>query len=55
VPEGIPQRLSRYPVDFIPQDRMQVLRRTFHFHRKSRRFLILNCFGPGPFADPTPQ
>lgn len=43
VPESIAQRFSRYPIDFIPQDRMEVLRRALHFHRKSRRLLILNC------------
>jgi hypothetical protein len=37
--ESIAQRFPCNPVDLIPQDRMQVLWRTFHLHQDSGRIL----------------
>src|SRR5208337_3624396 len=41
VPEGIAQRLRHKPVDFVPQDRMQISRRTFHKHLKRSGGLVV--------------
>ena len=40
VAEGIAQPLSSYPVDFIPQDRLQLPWRPFHFDMKGGRTLL---------------
>jgi len=36
VTECIAQSFPCYPVDLVPQDRMQLLWRTFHLHQESR-------------------
>src|ERR1700675_2452034 len=36
VAKCIAQRLPCNPVDFVPEDRLQLLRRTFHLHQESR-------------------
>ena len=38
--EGIAHGLARYPVDFVPQDRMEILRGSFHLHMKDGRILV---------------
>src|SRR5689334_6753915 len=40
VPEGIAQRLSGNPVNFVPQDRAQTPGRALHLHLKCGRGLV---------------
>src|ERR1700741_5474423 len=40
MPERIAQRFARNPVDFVPDDRMEVLRCAFHLHLKEGRILV---------------
>src|SRR6266581_3445249 len=39
--EGIAHGLAGYPVDFVPQDRMEALRGSFHLHLKLRSIWVL--------------
>src|SRR4029077_7179185 len=50
MPESIAQRFARDPVDFVPEDRMEVLRRAFHFHLKEGRILV-GAFSPEFFSE----
>jgi hypothetical protein len=50
VPEGIAQGLGRNPVDFVPEDWMEIPRRAFHLHLKDRRILVC-VSGPEFFSE----